>query len=513
MKLKTPNLNLSTLPYAIYARLSDNPDGTRDSTETQVALGIRDGEARWPGRPYVVFVDDDLTAADTDVFRPQYEAMLDGIRRGQIGDVLAKNQARISRHELIWPEFKAACLVAGIGFLHTWTEGVHDLIQSLSSDILNLVNAEYAKQAKINVNTHLDERAREGRPSGGKPYAYEHKKDELGRSRLAVVEGRDLVVKEAARRMLAGENLTDIVNDFNTREIRPARAEKWNITSLKGAVLSPTNAGHRVHRGKIVGKAEWEPVLDELTWLALKAKYGSKRTKIVNGEERPVPKKNRKARKYMLSGGPMRCGLCAAVLYGKSNKSNNGKKFVFYQCVKSLGGCGKLGIVAGKVDEWVTNEFLDFIDTPAFAAMIAAGDVDADERDALLAQKAGHEAQRVATAMSVARQEITLAMAGLIEAGIDDEIGKIDRRLAELAPVQLSSSPEAIRETFLAGSPDERRSILLSFGCDVVVAPAFGPRRFNEFRLDIWFDDMGERPSDANRLMMRRKMAMASMGI
>lgn len=517
MKLKTRPLSTDHLPIALYARLSKNLDGTRESVATQLSAGRRYCEQTWPGRPIIEFSDDNLSGADEDVERPGYNRMIAALRRGQIGDVAAKNQARITRQVGQWDQYRTTCLRAGIETLHTWTKGPVELApgRSLPGSIMNLIDHDYVETVKLNVNDALDTRAREGRPSGGKPYAYAHIKDEAGRSHLVVVEGRDLVVQEAARRMLAGENLTDIVNDFNDREIRPARAAQWNITSLKGAVLSPSNAGHRVHRGQIVGKAEWEPVLDEFTWLALKAKYGAKRTKIVDGVERDVPKQNRKARKYMLSGGPMRCGRpgCGAVMYGKKGTSRGKGGFVLYSCVKNLGGCGKLAIVAAGVDEWVTNELFDYLDRPAFAKMLAASDVDAEEREALVAKKAGLEAHRVATALSVARQEITHRMAGAIETGIDGEIDELDRRLAALASPVGSLTRESIRYTFDEGLPDERRSVLMDLGCDIVVAPAFGPRSFNPFRLDIWFSGMGQRPSDAKRLMMRRKVATTEAGI
>ena len=39
----------------------------------------------------------------------------------------------------------------------------------------------------------------------------------------------------------------------------------------------PTVAGYRVHQGRIVGRGNWEPILDEQTWQACRLKLSQPR--------------------------------------------------------------------------------------------------------------------------------------------------------------------------------------------------------------------------------------------
>jgi site-specific DNA recombinase len=81
-------------------------------------------------------------------------------------------------------------------------------------------------------------------------------------------------------------------------------------------VTNPTVTGHRVHRGRVVGRGCWEPILDEATWQAVKAKLAAPRVvRRKDGFTYPVGSAhvgNPGGRRYVLTGGLARCG--AAVL-------------------------------------------------------------------------------------------------------------------------------------------------------------------------------------------------------
>src|SRR5207237_1423367 len=137
------------------------------------------------------------------------------------------------------------------------------------------------------------------------------------------------LIKEAARRVLAGESVRRIVLDWNARGVTPAddslrctkcgtriarehamapsltdnqaltpsvrrrlRAAithrqscnggtfvepRWVVTSLRSMLAGARLAGLRVHEGEVVGEAAWPPILDRQTHEQLVAVLGDPR--------------------------------------------------------------------------------------------------------------------------------------------------------------------------------------------------------------------------------------------
>src|SRR4051812_46478474 len=95
--------DLSILPIGLYARLSRNPDGTKESSAIQLEIGRRAAANAWPERKLLEFSDDDKSAANEEVWREHFYQLAKQVNDGQLGLVLVKEQTRLSRHKLIWP--------------------------------------------------------------------------------------------------------------------------------------------------------------------------------------------------------------------------------------------------------------------------------------------------------------------------------------------------------------------------------------------------------------------------
>ena len=67
-------------------------------------------------------------------------------------------------------------------------------------------------------------------------------------------------------RILEGGSLRAIAKDWNERGIRTTWDKEINETGLKKMLTSPRIAGYSQHRGQIIGKGKWDPILDEATW-------------------------------------------------------------------------------------------------------------------------------------------------------------------------------------------------------------------------------------------------------
>jgi hypothetical protein len=65
--------------------------------ERQRADCIALAERLWPSASVRVFIDNDLSAADPSVQRPQWQALLDALRRGEVDELVAYDQSRLTR--------------------------------------------------------------------------------------------------------------------------------------------------------------------------------------------------------------------------------------------------------------------------------------------------------------------------------------------------------------------------------------------------------------------------------
>ena len=122
------------------------------------------------------------------------------------------------------------------------------------------------------------------------------------------VEEERALIREAARRILAGDSLSGIVVDWNGRGLHGTAGERWSTRPLRRMLLSPRLAGLRDHHGELhPSNGEIEPVLDRATWEAIKAVLTDPaRMKTAVGGKR----------KHLLAGLAV-CGVCGAKLHAQ----------------------------------------------------------------------------------------------------------------------------------------------------------------------------------------------------
>lgn len=141
------------------------------------------------------------------------------------------------------------------------------------------------------VMLETDQRAGRGRPHGRVPYGWHRTWEQHGRHDVTTTDEIDpeaaAVIREAARRLLAGESLRAIAVSFNARGILPPSAalgtqdsvkrrkrgtgpvpsgNQWSARKLAQVLRRPANAALRQHRGEVVGAADWPPILDRATF-------------------------------------------------------------------------------------------------------------------------------------------------------------------------------------------------------------------------------------------------------
>lgn len=134
----------------------------------------------------------------------------------------------------------------------------------------------------LRVAAQREQAAGRGLPApGGWPtfgYRYIPKTDQAP-ARYEIIPEQAELIREAARRVLAGKSLNSIARDFDRRGVvtaaphrKPERQAKAFYTRrLKRILVNPAIAGIRAYRGKELRAATWDPILDRPTWERVRA--------------------------------------------------------------------------------------------------------------------------------------------------------------------------------------------------------------------------------------------------
>src|SRR5450755_5184440 len=79
-------------------------------------------------------------------------------------------------------------------------------------------------------------------------------------------------VDDACKALLGGGTLSSVMREWADAGLRPAQSKtgKWSRQSIRTILLNPRIAGLSAYRGEIVGTGEWEPLVAEETWRAVR---------------------------------------------------------------------------------------------------------------------------------------------------------------------------------------------------------------------------------------------------
>ncbi|MPY85933.1 MAG: recombinase family protein, partial [Actinophytocola sp.] len=261
---------------AIYCRISQDKRGRAEGVKSQERWGRDYAASAWPDLPIEVFADNDLSAADPKVTRPEFERLRQWITDGLIAHIWAVEQYRFVRQEVEWFKVAAELDAAGITELHTNRDGIVR-VQDEVAGIKAVLGAGEVRRLKQRINDRLAEVAASGAPAGGVRFGYRRAARDDGTKTFVIEPDEAEIIRECADKVLAGWGLSTLVNDLNARGIRGPRGGKIGPTQIGGWLTSPTVAGHRVYQGRIVGRGNWPPILDEDTWQAVRAKLSQPR--------------------------------------------------------------------------------------------------------------------------------------------------------------------------------------------------------------------------------------------
>lgn len=251
----------------VYVRLSieDTRDGEGGSLEDQIRLG----EKYVNERPYLkltgVYADNGLTG--TNFERPDFERLMDDVRKGKINCIVVKDLSRFGRNyieadhfiEKVFPFLGVRFIAIGDGF------DSHDPRcngDGLTIAVKNLINDIYARDISQKCKTALNRKMKKGEFLGSyAPFGYA--KSPENKNRLIVDEEAAAIVRDIFRWKLEGMTIAGITKKLNSLEIpspstyrrvkyptkskKPVKDVKWQENVVRKMLTNMMYLGHMVN--------------------------------------------------------------------------------------------------------------------------------------------------------------------------------------------------------------------------------------------------------------------------
>lgn len=471
MRTNEPN-EPTALPVAIYARISRDRNGAGLGVERQEedcrALAERLG---W--NVVAVYVDNDISAY-SGATRPQYREMLREVKAGHIRGVVAWHTDRLHRKTTELEEFVRVAEETNLQ-VQTVTAGTVDLTTPSGRMVARMLGAAAQHEvdhARERLKRAKAQMAASGKYRGGqRPYGYE-------KDGMTVRESEAAVVRQATKSILAGRSLAAVARELNEQGHTTSRGKDWTYARLRDVLIRPRNGG-LLSQGKpdsddlrIVGPAQWAPLVDEETWRAVHAVLTDKSRRTQNGND-----------VRWLGSGLYLCGKCNSPMrpapYGGTPSRDSERKYL-YRCVESA----HLTVSTRQTDDHVRSVVAELVRDPRVVAAMTGDDTQLTEararRSALTVRLETFEADYAAGAITGAQLQRATEV-------VNEELAQIDKQLTEglrrttATPVTSALDPGA---AFLAAPVDVQRAVLAAvLTVTILPAPykgaAWTPERLN----------------------------------
>ncbi|MGP5081563.1 recombinase family protein [Corynebacterium variabile] len=412
------------LRAALYARISlDLKEGAGVARQLDTCRDL----AKLRGYEVVDEFVDNGRSAYTGKERPAYNLLTAGLREGRFDRVLVWHVDRLSRRtvdtlellNLLKETGAKVEAVSGNGLDPSSSDG------ELLATILAAISSAESRHKGERVRAAQEAAARAGKPrrGGARTFGYEH-------GMMTVRENEAKWVREACRRVLAGESVRSICVDMEDAGVKTTRGHVMTTGVLRTLLVNPKIAalatwnprradGRLVKADRqIVGKGQWPALVDEDTWRAVEA--------ILTDPSRQNGKRgNHPAH---LGSGLYRC-QCGRPMYVNQRKTRRGDREKFYVCkgdstdgTSNRRGTGHTTRKRDPLDAYVTETLLTRLERDDLAELLArsAGAPDkvaelTRRRDELRQRLAALDEQVAAGGLSVDRYA---AVAPKVEANI-----------------------------------------------------------------------------------------------
>lgn len=456
---------------AVYCRISFDKTGEGWGVARQEELCRR--LAADKGWAVAEVYRDDSTSAYNGAVRPGYRRMIGDLEARLRDAVICVDLDRLTRRPAELEEFIELADRLGIALANV--SGDTDLSTSagrFTARIMGTVARQESEHKAERVSREAEQAAHRGIPRGSRrPFGWEP-------DRMTLRPDEAALIREAARRVAAGETVPSVARDWNRRGIPSPQGARhgWSATTVAGVLRNPRLAGLRAYKGEIVADGQWEPILGRAQWETLAARI------------RRVARPGRPST-HLLSG-IARCGHCGGPLWTSWRKDPDGGRVARYACVSRPGqpGCGRLTVVAAPLDQLIRDTVIIALAGPELAKTLASHNGDDAAEAGAVRELADAESRRDQAAAMFAAAEITRREWSTIRQvtgqRIADASRLFNRRRGPLA--NLPADETALRQGWDTGTVDWRRALIGAVIGSLTVRPVDRPTNtFDPTRVDI----------------------------
>jgi site-specific DNA recombinase len=244
---------------AIYLRQSKDAAGSG----LAVARQAKDCKRLAADRGWTVtatFVENDISAS-SGKRRPAYEELMAAIDSGSVDVVVAWHVDRLTRRLADLEDLITRCEASGVkvatvsGDLDLSTDAGRLVGRILASVARGEVERKGARQRAQTLQA-AESGAPPARPSFGFQADGSHHPTQAP------------ALAELYRLVLAGMTIVAATKWLNDRGHVTKTGRPWERSGVRKLLLNPRNAAFRVHRGEILTRGTWEPIVPEEVWRA-----------------------------------------------------------------------------------------------------------------------------------------------------------------------------------------------------------------------------------------------------
>ena len=305
-----------------------------------------------------------------------------------------------------------------------------------------------------------------GRSDGRGRRGFGHSQD-----RREVVQAEADLIREAASRILRGETLVSIVNEWNDRGVRTTTGGPWHINALSALLIQPRLT---------------PSILDQETHERLVA--------LRRARQKPPPRSSKPNRRYLLTGF-LRCWRCGSRLNATARFGVTAQPC--YRCPsRGAGGCSGAIIRTDLAERAALDAIVERLDDPEFAAWLRgqAARLADEERSltalitcALIGGAGEHQGGELWVGGRIDGQAWR-DLKGRRETWFDERPARLVCRKLLARQRELCGQGSALAEKWYGMSLDAQRSVVDAVVDHFVVWPAARPRNsFQPQRLTpVW---------------------------
>ena len=439
---------------AAYARFSSDRQ-REESIEIQFeAIGKLVEREGWQMGPRY----HDSAMSGTNDRRPAFQRCIAAAEDGAYDVLVIYKQDRFARNVEESKRYMRRLRAAGVRVVSVREGELEDTPDGFLRESIGEVFAEYySRNLAVLVKDGMRKSAEQYRTVGNRVWGYRADEDD----HYQIDPGPAAYVAECYRRYLAGQSANEICAWLNAEGALTTRGNRWTPPTLMQAMGNPTYKGTYHYCGvvadgvlpAIVSPADWERAQQ-----IRKRRKNSKRKSYVND--------------YALTERCY-CLRCGMPMFGTAGTSSTGRKYTYYGCVSTRGGC-RLRVPSESLERTVAGAVAELLSDEESKRAIVADLLawyEAQPRMAPTWRRELGEARKrrdrlvaaVAEGMPYSSVQEALSEAESRMATLE---GNIAREEAEEGAAMDADSAMAFLDSFLRGAPDDpayRRLLAESF--------------------------------------------------